>query len=212
MNVFYAILDTRSEKTLDTQPVTSLPSIYQARIQRMRSASARVRTRAGLWLLTHGLRAIGHDTDAVGRISLDNHGRPTIAGAPAFNISHSGNLVACALAADEQAVGLDVEAHRPQAPARLTRLMSARERAVITHAPERFFDFWCAREATVKASGQVGLARIRALTLHGDHARLDDHDWPLQPLELGPGFAACLASDRPITNVTVQACVIAPTD
>jgi len=208
MNVFYTIIDARCEKQLAGVTLAQVPPTYRVRLERMRSTAARARTQAGLWLLGHGLQALDHDPGAVDRIGPDNHGRPTIAGAPAFNISHSGNLVACALATDDQAIGLDVEALRPQAPARLTRLLSAQEQAAIIHVPQRFFDFWCAREATVKASGRVGLARIRALALHGDHARLDGHDWPLHALELGPGYAGCLASDGPITDVTLQACTI----
>ena len=60
---------------------------------------------------------------------------------------------------------------------------------------------WCAREATVKASGRVGLKRIRAIDLEGNTARLDDHPWCLNAIDLSSDYAACLASDRPIGPV-----------
>lgn len=167
----------------------------------MRSIEARQRTLAGLWLLDHGLRAHGCRDGTLARLGFSVAGRPEIDGGPAFNISHSETLVACAIDHEGGAVGLDVEARRSRSPARLARLLSGDERAAALADPQRFFDYWCAREATVKASGRVGLARIKALALHGDHARLDGRDWPLQQLELVAGYAACLASDRAIGNI-----------
>ncbi|MFC3105837.1 4'-phosphopantetheinyl transferase family protein [Salinisphaera aquimarina] len=175
----------------------------------MKSEHARVRTQAGLDLLAHALRGLDVAESAIERIGFGAGGRPEISGAPGFSISHSDRLVACAVDDDtrdsrpgeHRLVGLDVEARRPIVPARLARLMSPGQAAIVEDEPDRFFDFWCAREATVKASGRVGLARIRSLDLHGDHARLDAHDWPLQPLDLVPGYAACIASDRPIGPV-----------
>lgn len=171
----------------------------------MRSIEARRRTLAGLWLLDHGLRARGFDDGALARLGFSADGRPEIDGGPPFNISHSEALVACAIAPEGAAIGLDVEARRPRSPTRLARLLSGDERAIALADPPRFFDYWCAREATVKASGRVGLARIKALTLHADHARLDGLDWPLRRLELAAGYAACLASDRPIGDIDLVA-------
>jgi len=178
----------------------------------MKSDHARVRTQAGLELLAHALRGLGVAKPAIERIGFGAGGRPEIGGAPGFSISHSDVLVACAIdddpppqnADERRLVGLDVEARRPIVPARLTRLMSAQQAAIVEHEPDRFFDFWCAREATVKASGHVGLKRIREIELGPGCAYLDDRTWPTRALSLADGYATCLASDRPFDDVHIE--------
>ncbi len=145
-----------------------------------------------------------HDRTFAG-IGFDANGRPTITGVPAFSISHSQSLIACALGADHGVcVGLDVEYRRPIVPTTLARLMSTAEHEIVEADPDRFFDFWCAREATVKASGRVGLKRIRDIELGAACAYLDDRAWPIRALSLADGYATCLASDRPFDDVHIE--------
>lgn len=197
------MFDTTSESRCATAPLERSPPAYRDRLQRMKNRSARARSQAGLWLLEYGLQQMGVDAGAMAGIGFGLHGRPEIDGGPAFSIAHSGWLVACAIAPG-QAVGLDVEARRSHISDRLIRLMG---RAATDDSPatdeQRFFDDWCAREATVKATGRVGLARIHEITLTADKARIDDRQWPLYPLDLAPGYAGCLASDRPIEAVEI---------
>lgn len=203
MYVVYTRIDAQCERELGQTPVEDWPPLYRDRLAGMRSADARLRTLAGLWLLGHGLRATGVDAACLARIGFSVDGRPEIAGGPAFSISHSETLVACAISGTA-AVGLDVEARQPFRFARMARLMTAEEQRIVAAEPVRFYDFWCAREATVKATGRVGLARIKRLRLHADRAHLDGRDWPLRALALEPGYAAWLASDRPFDTVRTE--------
>lgn len=73
-----------------------------------------------------------------------------------FNLSHSGNYVACALS--EREVGIDLQEHRGAAiervakryfsPAEVSALMQARDRAAL------FFRLWARKEAYGKLSGK----------------------------------------------------------
>ncbi|WP_123657417.1 4'-phosphopantetheinyl transferase family protein [Salinisphaera japonica] len=146
----------------------------------MQDRRAQAQTIAGLLLLRHALA----DDACWWRLGRSATGRPEIAGGPSFSISHSKDRVACAIA-DVGPIGLDIEARRDDVSPRLI--------ARIATAEHEFFAAWCAREATVKASGRVGLARVRAIELGSAHARLDNADWPLRWLDLAPGYAACLA-------------------
>lgn len=206
MYVVYTILDSNTERCSATWPSDADPPAYRERLARMHSDASRARTRTGLRLLAHALTGSGHRPDALTRIGLAAGGRPCIHGAPEFSISHSGALVACAIASDPTSarVGLDVEAYRAMDMVKMGRLLSARERCIVADEPSRFFDFWCAREATVKASGRVGLKRIREIRLADDHAHLDAHAWPIKPLSLAPGYAACMASDRAFMTPRIE--------
>jgi len=206
MYVVYTILDAQAEQYSANYTAADDPPAYRERLAGMQSDAARARTRTGIRLLAYTLKAIGEPAGALAAIGLSASGRPRIEGVPEFSISHSDALVACAIADDNtgRCVGLDVEARRPIDVSRMARLMSAQERCVVADEPTRFFDFWCAREATVKASGRVGLKRIREIELGTDHARLDGHSWPIAALALAPGYAACLASDEAFETPRIE--------
>lgn len=98
------------------------------------------------------------------------HGKPHCPGGPAFNISHSGDLILLGLH-PRRALGVDVEHLRPdldwQAIAR--RMLPASERQALEDLPEGarpegFLAAWCRLEARLKARGDglAGLERLRA--------------------------------------------------
>lgn len=211
MLVVYIELDPAARAYFQSLPIDAAPPAYRARLARKSHPNALAQSVAGLWLLEKALEYTGHETASLTGIGFDTHDRPQFAAGPAFSISHSDNHAACALV-DTPAnsrneaphVGLDIEEHRPIVPARLARLMSTAERAVVEHDPAGFFDYWCAREATVKATGRVGLRRIKQVRLGDGEAWLDERRWTLYPLALAPGLAACLASDAPAEAVRVR--------
>ncbi len=202
MLVFYSEIDAAAQARFTGIPVESAPAAYRERLARKTHPQALAESQAGLWLLQKALAHTGYDVATIAGIGFGAHGQPQLPGGPAFSISHSGAYAACALS-DTRAVGLDIEAVRPIVPGRLARLMSVTERAVVEHDPARFFDYWCAREAAVKATGRVGLKRVRQVRLEAGRAWLDDRYWPLSPLTLAPGLAGCIASDAAIDAVQV---------
>ena len=118
--------------------------------------------RAGLrQLLGHWL---GRPPSAIA-IEADLRGKPRCAdpGAPAFNGSHSGELILLAFHGSAE-VGVDVEQARPHLPWEpiAVRCLSPGEVAELQALPlakqaSSFLAAWCRLEARVKASG-VGLA------------------------------------------------------
>lgn len=92
-------------------------------------------------------------------LELGPHGKPRVVGeAPHVNVSHSGDVVIVALAA-QTPIGVDVEeidARRAEGAARVA--FTARENRAIAELPESvrldaFFHAWTSREAVMKAVG-----------------------------------------------------------
>lgn len=96
------------------------------------------------------------DTNAWGKPSLRQP--PGAQGPLAFNVSHTGGLVALAVSA-VQPLGIDVEDTRRAAPMRVAeRFFSAPERAALFALPpalraQRFWALWTLKESYVKALG-----------------------------------------------------------
>jgi 4'-phosphopantetheinyl transferase len=124
------------------------------------------------------------------------HGKPVVAGAPHFNVSHSGDLILLALHAD-RAVGVDLERDRTlldwPAIARRYLGVAALQQLRRDHpdAPSQrraFLLEWCRLEARLKADGR-GLSGLSDLL--GSRRSWADECWPL-PLPEGYQGAAAL--------------------
>lgn len=155
---------------------------------------------------------LGTDTGAL-RFATGPHGKPFLENPPTglrFNLSHSGEIVVCAVAWERE-VGIDVERIKPDIDhaALARRFFSPLENEQLSSLPPAwqpaaFFAAWTRKEALVKAWG-VGLS----LPLHrfdvSVHPRRpaqlvsvregpgQDGQWSLHELDPGPGYAGALA-------------------
>jgi 4'-phosphopantetheinyl transferase len=152
------------------------------------------------------------------RFRPGSHGRPEIAAplqAPlAYNLAHSGGLIACVVAAAGDAVGVDVESLRRRAPLEVADRFFAPSEAAALRAlpaalrPRRFFDYWTLKESYIKARGlglSLPLSQFAIALDHGppprvafDPALADDPAWwEFRQLEPAPGYLAAVAVRRP---------------
>ena len=104
---------------------------------------------AGL-LLDYALRR--HDmSEKAAEYTFGEHGKPHIEGVH-FNLSHSGTMVACAVASC--AVGIDIEkTSRRYSEALLRHVCCEAEQEQVRRDPSTFFDLWTAKEAVTKMTG-----------------------------------------------------------
>ena len=163
-NLWYAWVDAAVSVLGDlTARVLSAPE--RERLSQYRSASAAAR-----YVVTRSLvRSVLGEHMAVPAsdvpIGQTDFGKPVVAGALHFNVSHSGDLVLMALSAD-RAVGIDVERRRvvERSSALVARWLTGDEqrdvaqRVAMGAAPsDAFLRVWSLKEARLKALG-VGIA------------------------------------------------------
>jgi len=172
-----------------------LPAPWRERLARLRSGKARRETLAGLWLLREGAAHGGWLTD-LSRLRREPDGRPILPGGPAFSISHTDDLAVCAIAPGGR-LGVDVERIRAIDTDRLARFLGPEKHAAAREDPAVFFRAWTAREAAVKATGRVGLARVAGVRVRGDTAEIDGDTLYLMRPTLDAGHAVCVACDEP---------------
>lgn len=128
-----------------------------------------------------------------------------------FNLAHSHELAACAVAADRE-VGIDVEALQGVAEAGLARrILSEREHAVFRAleaevAEAALLAAWTRKEAVLKARGE-GLRRepaevevsfeperpARVIAIAGDPGA--ELRWSVQELDVGTGYIGAVAAE-----------------
>ncbi len=130
---------------------------------RERCAASHPRRRAeclaGRAVLRHALEQFTGRSGASHELCATPEGKPECVSGPAISLSHSGDIVVCAVAGGGS-IGIDVETRRPRAPAMelAAQYFSRFETSWIEGDPDqRFQMLWVLKEAYLKALG-VGLA------------------------------------------------------
>ena len=111
------------------------------------------------WLLRHVLPGSG-------AISLGLHGKPLCEGLH-FNLSHSGELVICAVGRQE--IGCDVQKRKPCRDSMVRRYFAPEEQEYIFSAEgrekeERFLTLWCRKESLLKRTGEGLTKELREVS------------------------------------------------
>jgi 4'-phosphopantetheinyl transferase len=153
------------------------------------------------------------------RFQTQSYGKPfLVEGTPAFNLSHSGNVVMVAVA-DEGHIGVDVEQVRPLPDFQgiAESHFTARERRFIVSQPpedrERaFFRCWTRKEAYIKAVGKglsiplhtfdtfISLEEPGlALPATSDAPTVDS--WWLADIDAPHGYLAAVTADSRIDRI-----------
>ncbi|HEX5054965.1 MAG TPA: 4'-phosphopantetheinyl transferase superfamily protein [Gammaproteobacteria bacterium] len=176
--------------------VEQLPAAKREQIMRLRPPLSRFNSALAWQLVKFGFRHSGVHDFELSLLRFDNSKKPHWpASGRDFNISHSECLLACALADDGQ-VGIDVEYIRPlnDAARMFEQILAPQEHPALD---AEFFQYWTRKEAVIKAEGSGGVWDMPGVHLRDNEASYKNRNWRLHPLQLVPGYAACVACDRP---------------
>lgn len=153
-------------------------------------------------LLVKSLEAETGLTGTHMRIEPAEKGKPVVAGYPGihFNLSHSGDMVVCAV--DSFPIGVDVEKIREIDPDVAQSCFTTSEQTYLTEQPrmflERFYQLWTLKESYLKALG-TGLSR-NPLSVEMTTTTPDMRVWKtgdpgtytMESLDIREGYAAAL--------------------
>jgi 4'-phosphopantetheinyl transferase len=217
---------------VDATPVTSemaaaglavLSAVEQERFHRYRRPLDAHQFLLGRLLIRRWLAAETGTPAAAWLFREGDRGRPAIEGAGApwsFNLTHSGGLVACAIARIDQpagsdaGIGVDLEdmERRPLTRDMARRFCAPEEAADIERQPDalqarRFLTYWTLKEAYLKARGlgiAVHLADV-AFSLDDPHPVVSfreslagtSRDWAFQLFQPTPRYLLSVAAPQP---------------
>lgn len=148
-----------------------LPATRRAAIERLRDLRDRDRSLIGERLLATAMRACGFADFDAGCVIRPFRGKPRWPGGPDFSLSHSGSIVALAVARQGR-VGLDVERRRAVDWRSLRRVLTPQELARAAADPRLMLGLWTRKEAAIKAVG-LPLTRMADVVLDEDSATID---------------------------------------
>lgn len=197
-----AIVDVPSARTSELREL--LDAEERRRVERFRFEADRHRAIVARGTLRTLLgRRLACDPRAL-RFVEGKQGKPALAAGEAeFNVSHSGDRVAIAIAGPGTPVGIDVEVEQPRMTdlAQLARRYFSREEAAEVErdgGTALFFTIWTAKEAVIKALGgglSIELASFSVLPLRDGWRPVVHCDgWSVASLEVDAGYRAAIAA------------------
>ena len=201
MQILYYIYQQKQiNASLEQAWLRQLPDGMAEAIRRIQVESKRHQSLIGLQLLDFGLRRkLGRDDFSLKQVQFPKHGKPFWQTGIDFNISHSANLIVCAIAA-KQRVGIDVELIRDINPGVFRRYISEQER----RANPRLLEIWTQKEAVVKAADSGGIAAIHKVEIADNTCHFENTLWYLKPIEILPDYFVQLATEQPAAHVPLS--------
>ncbi|MDP8242508.1 MAG: 4'-phosphopantetheinyl transferase superfamily protein [Candidatus Hinthialibacter antarcticus] len=174
-----------------------LPPAIQEQINRYKRWQDQTACLLGKRLLLSALIDAGFSEQCLSDLQYTQYNRPYLDGPGDFNLSHSGEIVVCAIS-DSSRLGVDVEFNRSIEFQDFQQYMSPTEWHDINaaHQPlERFYHYWTAKESVIKADGRGLSAPLEEVIIKPPLAMLSETTWRLHPLKIAKAHTCHLATD-----------------
>jgi len=186
--------------------LAALPGSVHLDAERFLKVEDRYARLVGRFLLLQGLERLGLSCSLLTHLHYGPYGRPELEAPVDFNISHSCDLVFCALSMSGR-VGIDIEVIRPVDLADFFPTLTPTERIAIQQDDNpmlKFFRLWTMRESVLKAVG-VGLSgMIASLDFESGNALANGCQWHITELSAWDGYACSLASSSLNDDIWIE--------
>lgn len=209
VNVFYTEISPQVMPDVYDRLLQSFPEKIRGKILKYTNERERHLRIAGKALLAYALK---HQTLEPG-LSLEQYdysptNQPVLKdSALHFSISHSGNIVVCALT-DHHALGVDVERTKPVKLDLMKFYFDRESWFEIINAPDvygEFYRHWTMREAAIKASG-LGIDQMElSEMIPEDHTiQVRNEIYHCRMIPVRYDYTICAASDKEIEDITID--------
>ncbi|WP_264530510.1 4'-phosphopantetheinyl transferase family protein [Flavobacterium sp. N502540] len=204
INIFYTNISEDFHKSLLEVYLPKFSSVYQARIRRYRRWQDAQVSLLGRILLFQSVKEL-YDRDYTDKdIKYSKYNKPYFSDTSIkFNISHSGEMVICALS-DESEIGIDLELISNIPIDEFKSELTEEEWSKITIAnniQDAFFDFWTQKEAVVKAHG-MGLAiPLKSFEIFDNVAKIDNESFYLKEIKIDEKYKCYISLLNDSTDI-----------
>jgi 4'-phosphopantetheinyl transferase len=192
VTVYYTWISDNLARVCENCWLEALPLDKRDVISHMQFEKGRAASLLGLQLVKRGIRALGFADFDLKAIRFPRGGKPYCNLPVDFNISHSGDMVVCALSTNSR-IGIDIERLREIRIAAFERFLKTRERAWVGENTRRFFELWTQKEAVVKSYGEGGITNIRRVNIEHGKGTLASQTWTLHELSIHSNYVAHVA-------------------
>ena len=209
LQVYYSRSGSAVSGHFEREYLALMPPGIHELILRYKRWQDRQATLFGKLLLLRALQRKSYDTglQKLHSLAVTRDGKPFIPGGPAFNISHSVDMVVLAVISSG-AVGIDIEKIRPVDMADYSRYLPE-----VANLPEEydanrvnniFFDCWTQKEAVLKGCGKGLLAPMEEVIIKEGTALFNETTWFIKKLRIDGRYCCHVATDQVLEHVAVE--------
>ena len=185
--------------------MSGLPEDIQKRAKRYKSHEAAYNFLVGRLLIKHAIEQMSVPFKYED-IQVSKNEKPFYKGI-SFNLSHSGDMVACAIAKRGN-LGLDVEEIRDIDWKSFEAWFTAKEWDVIVNAKNsliKFYQYWCRKESIIKALGlKLSYLNQIEVDIEEEEILIEKKQLVLKELDFGKTYVGVLSADFEITDLKVM--------
>jgi 4'-phosphopantetheinyl transferase len=199
VKVYYSTYFDKPGDEAFSRHLSRLPETFHKKILAYRRWEDKTSSLYGKLLLIKGLEDLGI-VIPLSEVKYSPFGRPYLADNVDFNISHSGNLVACAFATSGN-IGLDLEEIKPIDLEIFNDHFSKEEWSAINSSDnkyEEFYRLWTIKEAALKSSGDGLNIPLLQVSVQGDKVKVKERELSATKIELVNNYSSHIVTDSPI--------------
>lgn len=206
INILYAFISKSHHEDLMRQYLPEYPFDFQMKIKRYRRWEDAQLSLLGRILLFEGVKKFGRSLkpDA---IKFTKYDKPYFANDSInFNISHSGELVACVIC-DDLEVGIDVELVNPIQIKDFKPQMTEKEwnNVILSdNVYNAFYRYWTEKESVIKAHGRGLSTDLNSFEIYENKTVIEGKDFFLIEVELRNNYMCNVATNKLISKVDVN--------
>ena len=188
--IYYAYISKERHAFLLDKYATGFPETFRERLSRFRRWQDAQLSLIGWVLIQKGMQKL-HKTFLYENLQFTKYKKPYFVNdTTQFNISHSGNMVVCAIS-PMHTVGIDIEIIHDIDPADFKFQMTPAEWEGITSARDQqrsFFKYWTQKEAVIKAHGMGLSIPLQSFEVTRNSTRIGDTVFQVKEIELAKDY------------------------
>ena len=202
INIYYAYIHESIHQQLLSTYLHTFPEEFQTKVLKFRRWQDAQLSLLGRLLLRHSLQKLGKVT-LEQKLQYTAYNKPYFENNPlSFNISHSGNMVICAVSENLQ-IGIDIEVQETINIHDFKLQMTDNEWCTIYNASQQkqaFYDYWTQKEAVIKAGGKGLSIDLKSYEIQENKTQIEGIAYGLQKLQIDDEYACHLAYKLPLSE------------
>ncbi len=205
--IYYSYLSEENHERLLKNDLPKFPGDYQEKIKRYRRWQDAQLSLLGRILLFKGVEEIYKENPHDKVIKHTKYNKPYFDDdLIRFNISHSGEIVVCALS-DEHEIGIDIEIITDIGADDFKSQMTENEWSNIISSGNKkdsFFDYWTQKEAVIKAHGQGLTIPLKSFEISDHTTKINEEKYCLKEMKIDEKYKCYISRKTNIGEISIK--------
>lgn len=205
VTIYYANISEENHNDIMDKYLSFFSPEYQEKLSRYRRWQDTQLSLLGRVLLIHGLEHLNQKFDE-SAIRYNPYNKPYFDNQEVhFNISHSGDLVVCAIT-DLGEIGIDIEKIGSIELSNFKSMMTENEWNSVNDSLDSkgsFYRYWAQKEAVIKAHGKGLSIPLKTFEIRKNKTKIGPDNFYLQNISISDEYSCYIASREKLDSVNI---------